>query len=150
MLDKPEDGEPLFLYLVVSKNGEITALVKEQDGAQHLVYYLIKSLLDVEARYLHLEKIILSFVCASAKLCHYFETHPIYVKINYPIKNVIRKLEMSGRMAKWYAQLSTYDLTYEAKFTIKSQTLKNFMADFNPDIQPRVEKEVQWLQDIEE
>lgn len=51
LLAKPEDGEPLFLYLVVSNNATNVVLVKEHDGTQHPVYYVTKSFLDVETRF---------------------------------------------------------------------------------------------------
>ena len=147
LLAKPEEGELLFLYLSVSTNSASAVLVKEQEGVQHPMYYVSKSFLDAETRYSHLEKLILSLVTASIKLRHYFETHPICMKTNYPIKNVMRKPEMSGRMAKWSIQLSTYDLRYEPRSAIKSQALADFVADFSTDLQPEVEEEVQWFQD---
>ena len=101
LLMKPEDGEPLKLYLAVSRNAISAVLVKDFEGQQHPVYYVSKTLLDAETRYSHLEKLILALIMASTKLRHYFETHKIYVQTNYPIKNVLRKPEMFGRMAKW-------------------------------------------------
>ena len=101
LLVKPIDAEPLILYLAVSSHTVSAVLVKDLEGDQHPVYYVSKSLLDPETRYSHLEKLILALVMASTKLRHYFETHPIHVKTNYPIKSVMRKPEMSGRMAKW-------------------------------------------------
>ena len=99
-LMKPLKGESLILYLAVSGNAVSAVLVKDHEGQEHPVYYVSKSLLDAESRYSHLEKLILALIMASTKLRHYFETHPIIVKTNYPIKNVRRKPDMSGRMAK--------------------------------------------------
>ena len=96
-------------------------LVKDLEGDQHPVYYVSKSLLDPETRYSHLEKLILALVMASTKLRYYFETHPIHVKTNYPIKSVMRKPEMCVRMAKCSVKLSTYNIVYEPKTAIKSQ-----------------------------
>ena len=59
----------------------------------------------------------------------------------------MRKPEMSGRMAKWSVQLSTYELHYEPRTAIKSQALADFVADFSPSMQPEVELEVQQLED---
>jgi len=100
LLMKPEDGEALSLYLAVLGNAVSAVLVKDHEGQQYPVYYVSKSLLDAETRYSHLEKLILALVMASTKLRHYFETHRIHIKTNYPIKNVLMKPEMSGRMAK--------------------------------------------------
>lgn len=90
---------------------------------------------------------ILSLVTTLIKLRHYFETHPIGVKTNYPIKNVMRKLEMLCSITKWYVQVITHDLRYDPRSTIKSQELLYFMADFNAYIQPIMEKDVQWIKD---
>ncbi|KAK9075696.1 hypothetical protein SSX86_004025 [Deinandra increscens subsp. villosa] len=63
---------------------------------------------------------------------------------------VLRKPEMSGRMAKWAVKLSAYDIKYEPRTAIKSQALVDFVADFSSDIEPEVEKEVQQLEKLEE
>jgi len=109
-LMKPIKGESLIFYLVVSGNAISAFLVKDHEGQQHPVYYVSKSLLDAEARYSHLEKLIIALIMATTKLRHCFETHPNTVKTNYPIKNVLRKPELSGRMAKWEVKLSTYNI----------------------------------------
>ncbi|KAK9071857.1 hypothetical protein SSX86_008287 [Deinandra increscens subsp. villosa] len=150
LLMKPEDGEPLYLYLAVSGSSISAVLVKDYQGQQHPVYYVSKTLLDAESRYSHLEKLILSLIMASTKLRHYFETHTIIVMSNYPIKAVLRKPEMSGRMAKWAVKLSAYDIKYEPRTAIKSQALADFVADFSSDIEPEVEKEVQQLGKLKE
>lgn len=62
----------------------------------------------------------------------------------------MRKPKMSRRMINWYVQLSTYDLRFEPRSTIKSQALADFAADFRSDLQFKVGKEIQWLQDTEE
>ena len=147
LLMKPEDGEPLSLYLAVSRNAVSAVLVKDHEGQQYPIYYVSKSLLDAETRYSHLEKLILALVMASTKLRHYFETHTIRVKTNYPRKNVLRKPEMSGRMAKWSVKLSAYDLVYEPRTAIKSQALADFVADFSSDMQHEADLEVQQLEE---
>ena len=145
LLVKPVDAEPLILYLAVSPHTVSAVLLKDLEGDHHPVYYVSKSLLDPETRYSHLEKLILALVMASTKLRHYFETHPIHVKTNYPIKSVMRKPEMSGRMAKWSVKLSTYNIIYEPKTAIKSQALADFVADFSDDLKKEVEIEVEQL-----
>ncbi|KAI3812676.1 hypothetical protein L1987_17388 [Smallanthus sonchifolius] len=147
LLMKPEDDEPLSLYLAVSQSTVSVVLVRDHEGQQHPVYYVSKSLLAAETRYSHLEKLILALIMASTKLRHYFETHDIHVKTNYPIKCVLRKPEMSGRMAKWSVKFSAYDLIYEPRTAIKSQALADFVADFSSDIQHEADLEVQQLEE---
>ncbi|MFS7963937.1 putative reverse transcriptase/retrotransposon-derived protein, RNase H [Helianthus anomalus] len=147
LLMKPEDGKPLSLYLAVSGNTVSVVLVKDHEGQQYPVYYVSKNLLHAETRYSHLEKLMLALVMALKKFRHYFETHRIHVKTNYPVKNVLRKPEMSGRLAKWSVKLSAYDLVYEPRNAIKSQALADFVADFSSDIQNEVDLEVQQLRE---
>ncbi|KAJ0951779.1 putative nucleotidyltransferase, Ribonuclease H [Helianthus annuus] len=149
-LMKPEKGDVLSLYLAVSLKAVSAVLVKDHEGTQHPVYYVSKSLLDAESRYSHLEKLILALIMASTKLRHYFETHVIVVKTNFPIKNVLRKPEMSGRMAKWAVKLSAYDIRYKPRTAIKSQALADFVADFSSDLQKEAELEVQQLEETKD
>lgn len=150
LLMKPEVDEPLFLYMAVSRTTVSAVLVKDHEGQQHPVYYVSKTLLDAESRYSYLEKLILALVMASTKLRHYFETHPIHIKTNYPIKCVLRKPEMSGRLAKWSVKLSAFNLIYEPRTAIKSQALADFVADFSIDLEKEVELEVQQLDEMKE
>ncbi|KAJ9538663.1 hypothetical protein OSB04_031396, partial [Centaurea solstitialis] len=59
---------------------------------------------------------------AAKKLRHYFESHHIIVVTNYPLKTVLRKPELTGRLAKWSIYLSGFDIEFKPKTAIKSQT----------------------------
>ena len=80
------------------------------------------------------------------KLRPYFEGHHIFVKTNLPIKAVLRKPDLFGRMNKWSVQLSTYDISYEPRTAIKSQALADFIADFSPALEEQVNQEVFMLE----
>lgn len=71
-------------------------MFKEKYGGQHPIYYKSNSFLYTKTRYSHPEKLILSLLYALITPRYYFETHPIWVKTNYPIKNAIRKHERKG------------------------------------------------------
>ncbi|XP_074313886.1 uncharacterized protein LOC141649085 [Silene latifolia] len=45
-------------------------------------------------------------------------------------------------MAKWSVHLSGYDLKFEPRTAIKSQTLADFVSDFSPALQPQADKDV--------
>ena len=51
MLTTLESGEDLFMYLSVSDHAVCTVLLRDQ-GVQQPVYYISKTLVDVETRYL--------------------------------------------------------------------------------------------------
>ncbi|KAL5577791.1 hypothetical protein UlMin_019490 [Ulmus minor] len=100
LLSKPKDGEQLFIYLVVSKGTVSAVLVREEESRQFPVYYVSKSLLDAEAHYTQLEKLALALVTAARKLRPYFQCHPITVLTTYPLKRILHKPELSGRLIK--------------------------------------------------
>jgi len=128
LLSKPHDHEILQLYLAVSPNAVSAVLIREEDKHQHPIYYVSKSLLDAETRYTSMEKLLLALVTAVKKLRHYFESHPISVVTNYPLKSVLRKPELSGRLAKWSVYLSGYIISYKPKTSIKSQILSQILV----------------------
>jgi len=82
MLSAPEPGEDLFMYLSVSKHIVNAVLLKDQ-GVQQPVYYVSKTLVDAEIRYLPLEKIVLALVHATRRLPHYFQAYTVYVLTEY-------------------------------------------------------------------
>ncbi|XP_074305173.1 uncharacterized protein LOC141640186 [Silene latifolia] len=54
----------------------------------------------------------------------------------------MRKPELSGRMSKWSVHLSGYDIMYDPRTAIKSQSLTDFVSDFSPAIQNLADKEI--------
>ena len=43
----------------------------DDDGDEHVIYYLSRNLLDTETRYAHVEKLALVVVQAVQRFCHY-------------------------------------------------------------------------------
>ena len=71
MLTTPELGEDLFMHLSVSEHAVSAVLLRDQ-GVQQPLYYINKTLVDAEMRYLPLEKLVLALMHATWKLPHYF------------------------------------------------------------------------------
>ena len=71
MLTTPEPGEDLYMYLSVSEHAVSVILLRDQ-GVQQPIYYISKTLVDAEMRYLPLEKLVLALVHATRKLPNYF------------------------------------------------------------------------------
>ncbi|XP_070020136.1 uncharacterized protein [Nicotiana sylvestris] len=143
LLAKLKAGEKLLIYLVVSEVAVSAVLVREEQGKQSPIYYVSKSLLDEETRYPQLEKLALALIMASRKLRPYFQCHPIVVVTTYPLRNILHKHELSGRLAKWAIELSEYEIAYQPRTAVKSQVLADFVADFSHGIQLEAEKELQ-------
>ena len=71
-----------------------------------------KRLLDAGTRYLKLEKLVLALMVASRKLRLYFHAHPIEILTNYPLCQVLQKLEASGRLLKWAIELGHFKVNF--------------------------------------
>ncbi|XP_074291829.1 uncharacterized protein LOC141618635 [Silene latifolia] len=54
----------------------------------------------------------------------------------------MRKPELLGRMSKWSVHLSGYDIRYDPRTAIKSQTLADFVPDFSPAILNLADEEI--------
>ena len=67
MLSAPEPREELFMYLSVSDHAVSVVLLRDR-GVQQPVYYISKTLVDEETKYLPLKKLVLALVHATRKL----------------------------------------------------------------------------------
>ena len=68
--------------------------------------------MDIETRYLELEKLVLALMVASRKLRSYFHAHPIEVLTNYPLCQVLQKPEASGKLLKWAIELGQFKVNF--------------------------------------
>ena len=78
-MSRPEVEEILFAYIVVASHAVSLVLVWVNSGIQRPVYYVSKSLHEVEVHYLPLEKAILAVMHATRKLPQYFQSHIVVV-----------------------------------------------------------------------
>ena len=88
-MSRPEVDEVLFAYIAVAFHAVSLVLVRVDNGVQMLVYYVSKSLHEVDVRYLPLEKAILAMVHAIRKLPHYFQSHTVVVLIQLPLRSLL-------------------------------------------------------------
>ena len=75
----PKEDEVLFAYIAVVSHAVSLVLIQVDSGVQRPVYYMSKSLHEIEVHYLPLEKAILAVVHGMHKLPHYFQSHTIVV-----------------------------------------------------------------------
>ena len=113
LLSKPLNGETLFIYLTVFEHAMSVVLVRVDEGKQLPVYYVGKALLDAESQYNQLEKLALALITAARKLRPYFQNHLIMVLTSFPLKNILQKPELSGRLTKWVVELSEHHIDYQ-------------------------------------
>ena len=106
------EGEKLDLYLAISEEAVITALVIEEEKVQWSVFYVSKRLLDADTRYPELEKLALTLMVASRKLRPYFHAYTIEVLTNYPLRQVLQKSEALGKLLKWAIELGQFEVNF--------------------------------------
>ncbi|GJY85015.1 reverse transcriptase domain-containing protein [Tanacetum coccineum] len=87
-----EQKEALFVYLIASREAVSGVLVANRKGKQLPV-----------------------------RLRRYFEAHLIQVITDQPIKQILNKPEVSGKLAKYAIELGAYNITYIPRTTVKGQ-----------------------------
>jgi len=129
-MSKPKEEEVLFAYIVVASHAVSLVLIRVDNEVQRPVYYVSKSLNEVEVRYLPLEKAILVVVLATQKLPHYFQAHTVMVLTQLLLQSLLQKVDYTKRIAKWETTLGVFDIKYMPRTFIKGQVLADLVAEF--------------------
>ncbi|MCI78305.1 maturase K, partial [Trifolium medium] len=53
-----------------------------------------------------------------------------------PIKSLLGRPDMAGRMLKWSLELSEFDIRYESRKSLKAQVLADFVAEMTAPSSP--------------
>nr|GEV57419.1 hypothetical protein [Tanacetum cinerariifolium] len=85
----PKPKEELIMYLSASYEAISTVLMTERDTVQTPVYFVSRALQAPELNYTPMEKLVMALVCATKRLCRYFQAHLIVVITDQPIKQVM-------------------------------------------------------------
>ena len=72
LLAQPKEDEILYLYLAASDRTISSVLVREDNKAQHPVYYVGRLLRGAELRYTSLEKVAFALITTVRRLVPYF------------------------------------------------------------------------------
>ncbi|XP_015953826.1 uncharacterized protein LOC127747537 [Arachis duranensis] len=133
ILAKPQTGETLYLYLSITEEALAAALIREDEKKeQKPVYFISKVLQDAETRYSRLEKLAFALLTASRRLRQYFQAHPVTVRTDQAVKQVLQKPDLAGRMLAWSIELSQFQIKFEPQNAIKAQVLTDFIAEMTP------------------
>ncbi|XP_027165899.1 uncharacterized protein LOC113765851 [Coffea eugenioides] len=124
----PRPEKKLYLYLFAAEEAVSAVLIRDE-GTQVPVYYVSRALRGPETRYTQVEKLVLGLVHAARRVKPYFLAHPISVRTDQLIRQILVRPETSGRLTKWAIELGEYDLSYEPRTAIKTQALADFLAE---------------------
>ncbi|GJT28104.1 reverse transcriptase domain-containing protein [Tanacetum coccineum] len=129
MLVAPRPKEELIMYLSASQGAVGAVLMTERDSIQTLVYFVSRALQGPELNYTPMEKLVLALVFAAKRLRRYFQAHPIAVITDQPIRQVMSRPEVAGRLQKWSIMLGEHNITYRPRTSVKGQILTDFLVE---------------------
>ncbi|GKB02044.1 reverse transcriptase domain-containing protein [Tanacetum coccineum] len=96
LLVAPKPKEELIVYLFASHGAISAVLMTKRDTVQTPVYFVSRALQGPELNYTLMEKLVLALVFAAKRLRRYFQSHPIAVITDQPIKQIISRPDVAS------------------------------------------------------
>ncbi|RVW17143.1 hypothetical protein CK203_075997 [Vitis vinifera] len=116
ILSSPIPKEKLYMYLAVSEWAISAVLFRcPSPKEQKPIYYVSRALADVETRYSKMELTALALRSAAQKLRPYFQAHPVIVLTDQPLRNILHKPDLTGRMLQWAIELSEFGIEFQPR-----------------------------------
>ncbi|KAK3041701.1 hypothetical protein RJ639_001511 [Escallonia herrerae] len=108
LLSKPLAGKELFLYLAKAESAVSAVLVRNQNNTEKLAFALL---------------------IAARKLRPYFQSHSITVLTDKPLRRILHKPDVSGRLVPWSIEFGEFHIHYKPRPSIKGQALTDFIVE---------------------
>ncbi|GJV67214.1 reverse transcriptase domain-containing protein [Tanacetum coccineum] len=89
---------PRKIKEVQSLNAVGAVLMTERDTVQMPIYFISRALQGPELNYTPMEKLVLALDFVAKRLQRYFQDHPIAVITDQPIKQIISRPDVAGRL----------------------------------------------------
>jgi ribonuclease HI len=92
------------------------------------------------------QKLLYVVLITLRKLRHYFQQYSITVVTDYPLGDILRNQDATGRISKWAVELGALTVDFKPRTTIKSQALVDFMAEWRENqLQTPTERPEHWV-----
>jgi ribonuclease HI len=92
------------------------------------------------------KKLAFALVVSARRLRPYFQAHAIRVLTEYPMRKVLQKPDLSGRLVNWAIELGQFDIEFHPRTAIKGQVLADFSVEFcNVPEAGDLSKELTWV-----
>ncbi|XP_020235082.1 uncharacterized protein LOC109814953 [Cajanus cajan] len=149
ILRKPQTDSPLLVYMSASDSAVSAVLVQEKGNFQMPIYFVSRVLQGAEVHYQKIEKLAFTILVIARKLRHYFQSYKVVIRTDYPIRQVLQKPDLPGRMMKWSIELSEFAIKYEPRGAIKAQALADFLVELSSPAEEDSSGESEWILSIE-
>ncbi|XP_024190360.1 uncharacterized protein LOC112194342 [Rosa chinensis] len=130
VLVPPRAGFPLKLYISAAE-ASIGSLLAQDDeeGIEHAIFYLSRTLTDCETKYTPMEKQCLTLYFSACKLRHYMLSFTTCIIAQTDlVKYMLSRPILRGRIGKWVLALSEFSLQYVPQKAVKGQAIADFLA----------------------
>ncbi|CAL2229814.1 unnamed protein product [Prunus armeniaca] len=130
VMSPPKRGRPLKLYVSASEVSIGSLLVQDnKEGKEQTVYYLSRTLTEVERKYSIIERLCLALYFTAVKLRHYILSYTIYIIAKTDlIKYMLPRPMLRGRIGKWTLALTEFAFRYVPQKGVKGQAMADFLA----------------------
>ncbi|RVW24837.1 hypothetical protein CK203_105106 [Vitis vinifera] len=65
------------------------------------------------------------------KLRPYFQAHPVVVLTDQPLRNILHKPDLTGRMLQWAIELSEFGIEFQPRLSMKGQVMADFVLEYS-------------------
>ncbi|XP_061999025.1 uncharacterized protein LOC133716331 [Rosa rugosa] len=130
VLVPPRAGIPLKLYISAAE-ASIGSLLAQDDeeGVEHAIFYLSRTLTDCETRYTPMEKLCLTLYFLACKLRHYMLSFTTCIIAQTDlVKYILSPPILRGCIGKWVLALSEFSLQYVPQKAVKGQAIADFLV----------------------
>nr|GEU34611.1 reverse transcriptase domain-containing protein [Tanacetum cinerariifolium] len=135
LLVPPKPKVELIVHLSASYGAISAVLMTKRGTVQTPVYFVSRAIQDPKLNYTPMEKLFLSLVFTAKRLRRYFQPHPVAVITDQPIKQIMSRPDVEGRLQKWSVMPREHNITYRPRTSSKGQVLANFLVEM-PDESP--------------
>ncbi|RVW20328.1 hypothetical protein CK203_104606 [Vitis vinifera] len=78
-----------------------------------------------------MELTALALRSAAQKLRPYFQAHPVIVLTDQPLRNILHKPDLTGRMLQWAIELSEFGIEFQPRLSMKGQVMADFVLEYS-------------------
>ena len=101
------------MYLALSDCVVSVVLFRHvKNKEQRSVYYISEAMVDAKTRYSKMEQTTLALKSDAQKLCPCFQAHQVTILTNQPLRIILHRPDLFGRMLRWAIELSEYEIKY--------------------------------------